>query len=461
MVTFSQAQQSLVSDLLDEARRNEPQIEGHFAGIDEPVFVKNLENVQGDERDEILFSIGYGPDARGQVAMNFGPLNREGGERRLNVAVTRARRQLRVFSTLTHDRIDLARTRARGVQHLKEFLRYAEASASPPEDSRASRDFVSAFEREVHDVLVERGHEVDVGVGCGEYRIDLAVRDPERPGEYLLGVELDGPAYASGATARDRDRLRPEVLEGLGWRLHRVWSMDWWFDREREVRRIERALSDALAGEPWVDDEPTDSGEEEEEEPPPTPTPDGHDARIEPYVVTELAVVSEDPKSLYDAGQQEAVARAVREVLDVEGPLHLAELTRRVGAAFGQKKLSAKAKRRITTVAKALDPPAAFRDGFVWRGSDDPTWFDRLRGPTADGATRDADAIPPEEVVLAVKLVLTDNLAMPRAELVRQTARLFGLVRLGRKITQAMERGIDQLVAQGGAELQGDRVIGR
>ena len=469
VVTFSQAQQHLVSDLIDEARRVTPQIEGHFAGIDEPVFVKNLENVQGDERDEILFSIGYGPDESGRVWMNFGPLNRDGGERRLNVAITRARRQLRVFSTLTHDQIDLGRTRAAGARHLKEFLRYAAArSAEAAAPRHDSRDFQSTFEAEVYAVLTGRGYAVDVGVGCGRYRVDLAVVDPERPGEYALGIELDGEAYASAATARDRDRLRPEVLEGLGWRLHRVWSTDWWFDRDREIARLDRALTDAMSGEPWVDDEPTDPGDDRRDDPT-DPSVDPSDlppadpagaAGIVAYRYAVLDVVSTDAKSLYDEDRLAALEAAIRQVLDAEAPLHISELTRRVGAAFGQKKLTAKAKRRVLAVAKGLDPPPLHRDPFVWPSGLGPD-LDQIRGPDAEGRTRDIQHIPPEEIARAARILLRDNLAMPHADLVRETARLFGLARLGRKITEAITAGIALTVAQGEATLDGDRVVGR
>ncbi|MEQ1507964.1 MAG: DUF3320 domain-containing protein, partial [Myxococcota bacterium] len=465
VVTFSQAQQALVSDLLDEARRLRPEIERHFAGVDEPVFVKNLENVQGDERDEILFSIGYGPDERGRVWMNFGPLNREGGERRLNVAVTRARRQLRVFSTLTHDQIDLGRTRARGARHLREFLRYAAEhgarNLARPRATHDGRDFDSPFERAVYDALLARGYEVDPKVGCGAYRIDLAVHDVRNPGEYLLGIELDGPSYHTGATARDRDRLRPQVLEGLGWRLHRIWSTDWWFDREREEQRLERALADAESGEGWAD-EPTDPGEDDAPElviPPAKPEPERY--RTERYVYASPAFVSDDPKSLHDADQLDALRRVVQEVIDVEAPLHVAELTRRVGAAFGVLKVTAKAQRRVVSIAKKLSPPSVVRDTFVWRAGEDPATYDRVRGPAPDGTLREAEHLPPEEVAAAAAIVLTDNLAMPHADLVRETARLFGLSRMGRKIAEGMAVGIAMLVDRGRAEVQGDRVVGK
>ena len=255
VVTFSLAQQTLVQDLLDAARNEYPEIERHFSdAVEEPVLVKNLESVQGDERDVVLFSIGYGPDARGRVHMAFGPLNRAGGERRLNVAVTRAREELVVFSSIRADQIDLTRTRSVGARHLKTFLDYAArgvgalAEAIERETSTASgAGYDSPFEREVAEVLTARGHEIHRQVGAGGYRIDLAVVDPDRPGRYLLGIECDGATYHSAATARDRDRLRAAVLSRLGWQLHRVWSTDWWQFPKGEIERIEEAIRSAAA----------------------------------------------------------------------------------------------------------------------------------------------------------------------------------------------------------------------
>lgn len=245
VVTFSQAQQQLVENLLDEARRQHPELEAHFGEEPpvegEPVFVKNLENVQGDERDVIFFSICYGPDKTGKVAMNFGPLNRDGGERRLNVAITRAKHEVIVFSGMRADQIDLTRTRARGVRDLKHFLDYAErgpkALAAATRSSGELRT-ASEFEGLVADRIRAAGYEVHPQVGCSGYRIDLAVVDPAAPGSYLLGIECDGATYHQAATARDRDKLRQLILEGLGWKLHRLWSTDWWHDPEGQADRL-------------------------------------------------------------------------------------------------------------------------------------------------------------------------------------------------------------------------------
>jgi hypothetical protein len=278
VVTFSQAQQTLLLDLLDSAIREHPEIERYFdEARDEPVFVKNLENVQGDERDVVIFSIGYGPDARGRVSMNFGPLNKDGGERRLNVAITRAREEVLVFSSIRSDQIDLARTGARAVRDLQGFLRHAERGASAEHDEpapiRASERGRDALVPAIAARLAERGWDVDTEVGASAVRIDLAIRHPRDPGRHLLGIETDGLNYARAATARDRDRLRSLVLGGLGWTLERVWTVDWWRDPDAEIVRLDAAARSALEADAVT------SGDETalvaDDEPAPEAGPDG------------------------------------------------------------------------------------------------------------------------------------------------------------------------------------------
>nr|MBP8091285.1 DUF3320 domain-containing protein [Giesbergeria sp.] len=212
------------------------------------VFVKNLESVQGDERDIMYFSITYGPDMAGTVSMNFGPLNRDGGERRLNVAVTRARHELRVFSSLRGDQMDLSRTQARGVRDLKHFLEFAERGPRAlAESHRGSQgDFDSPFEAGVAEALARKGWQVHTQIGASAFRIDLGVVHPDFPGRYLAGVECDGATYHSSATARDRDKLREQVLRGLGWEILRIWSTDWWVNPGGTLERIHLALAQLL-----------------------------------------------------------------------------------------------------------------------------------------------------------------------------------------------------------------------
>lgn len=250
VVTFNSEQQNLIENLLDNARAKDPEIEWAFSSDStlEPVFVKNLETVQGDERDIILFSIAYGPDEAGHMTMNFGPLNREGGERRLNVAMTRARYEMIVFSVLRPEQIDLSRTQAKAVTDLKHFLEYAERghSALAAAVHGSIGDFESPFEIAVARSLRDLGWEVHPQIGVSAYRIDLGIVHPDEPGVYLAGVECDGAMYHSSAFARERDKIREAVLRGLGWTLSRVWSTDWWTNRAQSLDRLDEQLKALL-----------------------------------------------------------------------------------------------------------------------------------------------------------------------------------------------------------------------
>lgn len=249
VVTFNQTQQRLIETLLDEELRKAPDLEQRIAEHGpERLFIKNLENVQGDERDLILFSITYGKDAAGRMAMNFGPLNQDGGQRRLNVAITRARVGVTIFSSIRPEDIDLSRTRSTGVMDLKNYLEFAAKGprALVEQAVPSGMEPESPLEIEIIRALRDKGWTVHPQVGCSGYRIDMGVVHPQEPGRYLLGIECDGATYHSLPTARDRDRLRQIVLEGLGWTLHRVWSTDWWTDPEREIQKLESSICKQL-----------------------------------------------------------------------------------------------------------------------------------------------------------------------------------------------------------------------
>ena len=247
VAAFSQAQARAIEDRLEMLRLQDDSGEEFFADHpEEPFFVKNLENVQGDERDVIFISIGYGRDGTGQVSMNFGPLNNQGGERRLNVLITRAKHQCHVFTNLRADDIDMSRTRSTGVRALKTFLTYAETGMMPTDVSYESDFSVdSPFQQEVARRLESLGYRVHQEVASGGKFVDIAIVDPEHPGRYIIGIECDGASYHSSRSARDRDRLREQVLEGLGWTLHRVWSTDWFNNPERELKRTVEAIDKA------------------------------------------------------------------------------------------------------------------------------------------------------------------------------------------------------------------------
>ena len=242
IVTFSMPQQTLVEDLLADAFAAHPDLEAFDTQAQEPIFVKNLENVQGDERDIILFSIGYGPDADGNLSHNFGPLNQKGGWRRLNVAITRSRYEMHIFTTIHYQQIDPKRTSAEGVLALRDFLEFAE-KGMPFRQSAASEganqpDFINL----VAEALRTRGYTVDTHVGASDFTVDLAIVDPAQPSHYLLGILCDGVSYQAAPTVSDREMIRPNALRSLGWHLHRLWALDWFYRRDETLEKIEAAI---------------------------------------------------------------------------------------------------------------------------------------------------------------------------------------------------------------------------
>jgi len=243
IVAVNQAQSMLIERMMDEAFATDPAAQAYrqaWEGNLEQFFVKNLENVQGDERDIILVSTVYGATAEGTFHQNFGPINKAYGHRRLNVLFTRAKQRLTVFTSLDPGRIT-CEGKQRGVRVLKEFLQYAQNGAF--DVGRATGEEPdSDFERWFIDRLKAAGYDAHPQVGVAKYRIDIGVVHPDKPGCYVLGVECDGATYHSSKAARDRDRLRQEFLESLSWKIHRVWSTDWYRDPEREFDRLRETI---------------------------------------------------------------------------------------------------------------------------------------------------------------------------------------------------------------------------
>jgi len=236
-----------------DARQDRPDLENFFdESREERFFVKNLERVQGDERDAVIISVGYGKGAEGRLLNRFGPLNYEGGERRLNVAITRARQRLAIVTSFDHTDMDPTRFTARGVKLLKDYLEYASSGGETLRISGATGEALNPFESDVFETLTERGVRLIPQWGTSRYRIDMVAQDPLRPGRFVMAIECDGASYHSAYTARERDRLRQQQLEALGWRFHRIWSTDWFLRKSEEVQRAleayKRAVSAAEGG---------------------------------------------------------------------------------------------------------------------------------------------------------------------------------------------------------------------
>lgn len=248
IVTLNQKQAELVSLEIDRLAAEQPDFEAWRKDRSEtlePFFVKNLENVQGDERDAILISTVYGKDSAGNFYQRFGPINLAGGHRRLNVLFTRAKFQMIVYTSMDAGEIKTDAKSSLGLLALKNYLSFARSGQleGPVESGRPTE---SPFEDAVVEALRSSGVRAEPQVGVAGYRIDLAVSHPERVGEYVLGIECDGATYHSERSARDRDRLRQENLERLGWRIHRIWSVDWYARPRQELQRLEQAIQHAI-----------------------------------------------------------------------------------------------------------------------------------------------------------------------------------------------------------------------
>lgn len=471
VVTFNQPQQSLIETLLDARRRASQALDRAMAASShEPLFIKNLENVQGDERDIIFFSITYGPDAAGKTTMNFGPLNGEGGHRRLNVAISRAREGVVIYSTLMPQQIDLARVRAAGVRDLKNYLEFALKGprALVEQSVPTGMEPDSPFETAVIQVLRNRNWVVHPQVGCSGYRIDLGVVDPRAPGRYLVGIECDGRSYHSGATARDRDRLRQHVLEGLGWRIHRIWSTDWWLNPEAEVDKVLARLQEILEsdetidGEPPVPDEashqaqaPEEAGLAEQRESPTGVVDDpasSNAAEAQAYpVYAPVSLTAGDPVKFYEPIAARSLALQLQQVIDAEGPLPELVLFRRVARAWGLERTGS----RIVERLKYLVPTSAGQtiEGeaiFYWPSSVDTAEWTGFRLANQDEASRRHIAdVPIQEVSSLVLHVLEVGGAAPRQDVAKSVCRLIGMARTPADAEVRVSKSMDLLCAQG------------
>ena len=460
IVTFSKAQSDMVTEVLEYARRqdrvlNEFLRETHA----EDVFVKNIENVQGDERDVILISVGYGPhEADGRLAsMNFGPINGEGGERRLNVLFTRARARCKVFASFDPGDMDLTKTKRDGPRVLKRFLEFAQTGQM---NERTTTDGgpASPFEEDVAQVISSLGYLADHQVGSAGFRIDVGVRHPDRPGQYILAVECDGAAYHSALSARERDRQRQDVLEGRGWTFHRIWSTDWFYRRAQEVERLkstlEGAYQRAIVGisVPGTNDEegnradPANSGEN-------MPV---LDVRLEhTFERPEITVPAYERADFtvstflepHEMPLKELV-EIVQRIVKIEGPVHVDEVARRLATALGKRRAGT----RISTAARqALRDAHANHHGEEYLQCSGDFWFTVAQSKNIpvrersgeSGPTLQAAALPPMEVRAAATMLEKECGQMDRTEMVREIGRLLGFKRIGADLQRAINSALD------------------
>jgi len=459
VVTFSIAQMDAVEEAIERRRRQHLEYE-HFFKEDrlEGFFVKNLENVQGDERDVIILSLGYGYDPQGLITMNFGPVNKAGGERRLNVAVTRARERAILVTSIKSSDIDMESAKSEGTIVLHDYLEYAEKG---PEALKLPKpkagEFESPIEEDVAMVIQRLGYTVAPKVGYSGCPIDMGVVDPHNSGDYLLGIEFDGATYQSSNSARDRDKLRGQVLKQLAWKVHRVWSPTWVARRDSEIRRLSNALEEAHRFQLKKEAPSTDIDSEEDAD-------DNDDlsqevdvqpvqfAGIEkigvPYRVHELKAEFNStvrvpssrhgwvvqPNEFHFQENRQLQSRLLEELVNEEGPIHFDYAVRRLAAVWGLKRRSP---RIIQAVREALNllilnRKVIVKGSFLWP----PELQDvQARTPVlgVPESKRKLEHIPPEEIENAMKTIVQYALGISAESLIVETAKVFGFNHAGEK----------------------------
>ncbi|MAP17528.1 MAG: helicase [Aurantimonas sp.] len=466
VATFSVSQRRAIQDELEFLRRLNPDTEEFFhAHPSEPFFVKNLENVQGDERDVIMISVGYAKNAQGYMAMRFGPLGAQGGERRLNVLISRAKRRCEVYASITDEDIDLERGKGAGILAFKLFLHYARTGRLSIAQA-SGRDMDSVFEEQVASALQAKGYQVHPQVGIAGFFIDLAVSDPERPGRYLIGIECDGASYHSSRSARDRDRLRQAVLEDHGWIIHRIWSTDW-FQRpqeqlERTVAAIEAAKAEldermerGLAAHRAVPIEivTVDRGEVTEV--------GLGDAVPENGTVTaayiEATLSRPGPYELHETPVGR-MADLVAQVVQVESPVHLDEVVARVRDAFGLQRAGARIQAAVVEgVERAITHREIFREGdFLSLANAEAIVRDR-RDALSSGL-RKPETLPPAELRAGILRIVTDNFGATDDEVAGALSRQLGFKATSAQLRAVIASAVEALLVEGRLQRQ-DRML--
>ena len=462
VVTFSVVQQALIEDLLSDLFIFHPELETFALECEEPLFIKNLENVQGDERDVILFSVGYGPDAEGRVSMNFGPLNRAGGERRLNVAVSRARYEMIIFSTLRSDMIDLNRTSSIGVAGLKRFLEYAEKGTKRILNTSTSiqpSEEETSIEKIIADKLRSLGYTVHTDIGCSGYKIDIGIVDTQNPSNYQLGIICDGKNYRRTKTVRDREIVQNNVLKALGWNICRIWTMDWWEKPDEVIASIQTAIVQGMkAAKPVAVQEKQEKEEERVQEKPmqlksayTSPSP----IFVQNYNSTKVSSYHYASDDIFAAENKPILIAQIRKIVENEAPVSKALLGKKILSEWGISRLGARIDAYLETIFDTLHLYRIEHDGLVFCWKDEAQYrsYTEYR-PDSD---RDAADLPPEETANAIRQILTDSISLPLPDLTKACAQIFGFVRMGSNIEASMLRGIQEAVKKNYARVENGR----
>ena len=448
VVTFSITQADVISEILESKRREDSVLDdflrqGDSANGKPDTFVKNIENVQGDEREVIFVSVGYGPAEPNKrlSSMRFGPVNNEGGERRLNVLFTRAQIRCEIYASFPPQDIDSSRSRSKGLRVLKKFLQYAKNRQLPaPCVTGAGAD--SPFEIDVARVIEAHGYSATPQVQHGKFKIDIGVGHPQRRDKYILAVECDGATYHSALWARERDRQRQEILELQGWRFHRIWSTDWFYRRDDAIARLVDALADANKQDanpknsprnkravvaPSAPDSPTVA-------PPELPPAGLTVPHYEEFQITELSGdVAHDN-----------VRKIIVSIVETEGPVHVDIIARRIAEKFNNA-YGVRIKRivREQLTCSPCKQRLKSQDDFWFTAEQQADCPVRDRS-LADAPIKVAANLPDMEIRTAAKLIKAESGEVEPEELVQHTAKLLGFGRVGEKLKNKIRQALQQ-----------------
>ena len=433
VVAFSISQQELIDRLISKRRQQDSSKDEFFRSDKvEPFFVKNLETVQGDERDTILFSIAYAKDAQGKFLLNFGPINREGGERRLNVAVTRAKQNVKVVASIRFTDINLAGSKSVGARMLRDYLEYAEKGGmtEEAEDNVVVVDGPD-FEAEVGDFLRSHGYEVHTQVGCSSFKIDLAVKRPDTE-DYVLAVECDGLSYSAAKTARDRDRLRQDVLERMGWSFYRIWSTDWYRNKRVEQERLLLAVKEAFAYK-----------EKHAKKAKKSPMDVSFEESVEQKRFEFPKYQKADELSLAKT-QHYDIVKVVQAMVKAESPLNEEWMLKRIVFLFGQReKVTSVVRKEYEALMWDCQKKGIVRkDGFLyWVGKEIPM----LRVPKDGDEPREIKYVEDQELANGLRVLLEQNVMVEKDGLFRLLAAQLGFARAGDAIYAKFESALSTI----------------
>lgn len=468
VATFSTAQRDAILDELELARRTDPALDAYIGRVcHEPFFVKNLESVQGDERDVIFISVGYGRDASGYMSTNFGPINGVHGARRLNVLFSRAKCRCEVFSSITDEDIDIrGNPLSRGVTTLKTFLRYARTGLLELPRA-AGREEDSPFEKSVLRAIEAMDYEADVQVGQSGFFVDIAIIDPDCPGRYLLGVECDGASYHSSRFARERDRLRQSVLESQGWHIYRIWSTDWFKHPEQTQDKLHkhietlrangnagRGSSDTKANSSLAPASEPDTSHLKDNPPPASADSTFHTVnRSEPNDDEDTGLGGLAKPYKQAAGDARfgndvisSIKGIVGRVLTCEAPMHRDELERRCRDFFGLARVAGSFEQHLRLALRVLERNASIvRNGEFFRLPQTVT-VPRNRSAVTSLALRKPSMIAPDEYDAAIRILLQYCHGATKDDVAVGVARLFGFKTTSAQLRDYSMKSLARLV---------------